>query len=85
MNSRDRVLAAINHSEPDRIPFDLGSGMMTGIHKDAYQNLRVAMGLAREETIRFFEPSMQIVFVGEEVRERLEVGYPSSPASLGAF
>ena len=81
MNSRERVLAAINHSEPDRIPFDLGSGMMTGIHKDAYQNLRVAMGLAREETIRFFEPSMQIVFVGEDLCERLEVDTrPALPA-----
>jgi hypothetical protein len=24
MNSRERVLTAINHREPDRVPFDLG-------------------------------------------------------------
>jgi len=81
VNSRDRVLAAINHREPDRVPFDLGSGMMTGIHKDAYQNLRAAAGFEREDAVRFFEPSMQIVFVGEDVCERLEVDTrPALPA-----
>lgn len=81
VNSRDRVLAAINHREPDRVPFDLGSGMMTGIHKDAYQNLRAAAGFEREDAVRFFEPSMQIVFVSEDVCDRLEVDTrPALPA-----
>ncbi len=81
MNSRDRVLTTLSHKEPDRIPFDLGSGMMTGIHVDAYQNLRDALGLARESKVKFFEPSMQIVFVGEDVCERLEIDTrPALPA-----
>jgi uroporphyrinogen decarboxylase len=45
MNSRERILAAINHREPDRIPFDMGSCQVTGIHAVAYQNLRKALGL----------------------------------------
>ncbi len=45
MNSRERVLTTLNHREPDRIPFDLGSVQVTGIHEIAYHNLRQALGL----------------------------------------
>ncbi len=45
MNSRERILTALDHREPDRIPFDLGSCQVTGIHVAAYQNLRQALGL----------------------------------------
>jgi len=40
MNGRDRLLAALNHLEPDRVPFDLGSTQVTGIHTVAYRALR---------------------------------------------
>ena len=39
MNSRERVLATLQHSEPDKIPFDLGGAPNTGIHIIAYRNL----------------------------------------------
>ena len=45
MNSRERLLTALNHQEPDRIPFDLGSTQVTGIHVIAYQRLRDYLGL----------------------------------------
>ena len=32
MTSRERLLTALNHEEPDRVPIDLG-GNQTGIHK----------------------------------------------------
>jgi uroporphyrinogen decarboxylase len=31
VNSRERVLAAINHQEPDRIPIDIGGSLVSGI------------------------------------------------------
>ena len=46
MNSRHRLLLAIHHQEPDRIPLDLGSTQVTGIHVQAYKKLRGALGLA---------------------------------------
>jgi uroporphyrinogen decarboxylase len=49
MNSRERLLAALNHQEPDRIPFDLGSTQVTGIHVIAYQRLREYLGLPQVE------------------------------------
>jgi uroporphyrinogen decarboxylase len=39
MNSRQRVLAAINHTEPDRLPVDLGATPSSGISAIAYDNL----------------------------------------------
>ena len=40
MNSRERVLMALNHKEPDKVPYDLGGTVVTGIHVQAYKNLR---------------------------------------------
>ena len=40
MNGRERILAALDHQEPDRVPFDLGSTQVTGIHTVAYRALR---------------------------------------------
>ena len=45
MTSRERVLAALAHREPDRIPFDLGGSRVTGIHIRAYARLRAALDL----------------------------------------
>ena len=47
MTSRQRVLAALNHQEPDRVPIDLG-GNQTGIHKGAYQALIEHLGLVED-------------------------------------
>ena len=38
MTSRERVLKALNHEIPDRVPVDLG-GNQTGIHRIAYERL----------------------------------------------
>ena len=45
MNSRERGKMALNHKEPDRIPFDLGGTVLTSIHVNAYRNLRQYLGL----------------------------------------
>ena len=45
MSARERLLTALDHQEPDRVPFDLGSTQVTGIHEIAYRNFRQALGL----------------------------------------
>lgn len=45
MNGRERILTTLAHREPDRVPFDLGSTQVTGIHEVAYRRLRAALGL----------------------------------------
>ena len=50
LSSRERLLIALNHGEPDRIPSDLGSTQVTGIHAVAYQALRHHLGLPQLRT-----------------------------------
>lgn len=49
MTGRERLLTALAHREPDRIPLDLGSTQVTGIHVVAYRKLRQALGLPAVE------------------------------------
>jgi len=46
MNSRERVLTALDHQEPDRGPIDLGSTVVTSIAISTYAALREHLGLA---------------------------------------
>lgn len=45
MISRERVLAAINHTQPDKIPVDMGSNPSSGISAIAYDNLKKYLGM----------------------------------------
>jgi uroporphyrinogen decarboxylase len=46
MISRERVLMALSHREPDRVPVDLGGTDVTSIQYDAYRRLRARLRLA---------------------------------------
>jgi uroporphyrinogen decarboxylase len=72
MNSRERLLTALNHQEPDRIPFDLGSTQVTGIHVVAYRNLRAFMGLPPAEP-RLCDTIQQLALPDDDVIEGLAV------------
>ncbi len=48
MNSRERVLATINHRIPDRVPIDLGGSHVTTFSANAYQNVRAALQLEKK-------------------------------------
>jgi uroporphyrinogen decarboxylase len=50
MTSRERVLAAIAHREPDKVPIDLGAMRSTGITAVAYGNLKRYLGLSGGST-----------------------------------
>jgi len=39
MDSRERILIALSHREPDRVPYDLGALGPSGISIQAYRNL----------------------------------------------
>jgi uroporphyrinogen decarboxylase len=45
MTRRERVLAAIRHKEPDRVPVDLGAMRSTGITAVAYGRLKEYLGI----------------------------------------
>ncbi|MFV1966156.1 MAG: uroporphyrinogen decarboxylase family protein [Pirellulaceae bacterium] len=70
MTPRERLLTAVDHREPDRIPIDLG-GNQTGIHKFAYETLIRHLGLSEE--IEIMDAVQQLARPSEAVLERLRV------------
>lgn len=50
MTSRDRVLAAIAHKEPDRVPIDHGAMRSSGIMAIAYNRLKRHLGITDPPT-----------------------------------
>lgn len=72
MNPRQRLLTALNHQEPDRIPFDLGSTQITGIHVSAYRRLRRALGLPETEP-ELCDSIQQLALPEEDFLQRLQV------------
>jgi uroporphyrinogen decarboxylase len=72
MTHRQRVLATLRHEEPDRIPFDLGSTLVTGITKNAYVNLAQAMGV-ETGPIELCDTIQQIPFVCDNILRVLDV------------
>jgi len=70
MTSRERLLAALRHEVPDRVPLDLG-GNQTGIHKNAYKALLESLNLDRE--IQIMDAVQQLAQPCEEVLERFRI------------
>lgn len=72
MTSRQRVQFAINHKAPDRVPIDLGSTPVTGIHATTYSKLRRALGLD-SKPVRVIEPMQMLAEIEPEVAEILQI------------
>jgi len=72
MNSRERILSALDHREPDRVPFDLGSCQVTGIHVVAYRNLRRALGLPEVE-VEMCDAIQQLAYIDDDLGRRLNI------------
>ncbi len=70
LTPRERLLTALDHREPDRVPIDLG-GNQTGIHKFAYERLVKTLGL--HEDVVIMDLVQQLAKPSEAVLERLGV------------
>jgi uroporphyrinogen-III decarboxylase len=72
MTSKERVLAALNHKEPDRVPVDFGATAVTGIHVKIVGALRAHYGLARGP-VKVHEPYQMLGLVEEDLKQALGV------------
>lgn len=70
MSPRQRLLTALNHQTPDRVPIDLG-GNQTGIHQNAYRKLLAHLGLKDE--VRILDAVQQLADPCEALLERFHV------------
>ncbi len=66
MTPRERVLAALNHEESDRVPLDFGGHRSSGIAAIAYARLRDHLKLSRRP-IRVYDVIQQLAIVDQDV------------------
>jgi len=72
MRPRERVILALKHEEPDRVPIDLGATSVTGIHARAYHDLRKYLGLS-EKSIKIIDVEQELAEVDRDVLELFHV------------
>ena len=72
MTSRERVLAALSHQEPDRVPIDLGGTFVTSIAAQTLHRVRRHLGL-EHRPVKVYDMLQMLGEVEMDVVERLEV------------
>jgi uroporphyrinogen decarboxylase len=84
MDPRERVLAALEHREADRVPRDFGGTRYSSIHAEAYRRLRPALGLPEAE-ISIVDTTQGLAGVHDDILERLgaDVGLVTAGAPHG--
>jgi uroporphyrinogen decarboxylase len=69
MTSRERVMTALDHKEPDRVPIDVGAGYSTSISVEGYEKLKQYLGTTRESVA--LDSIFRIAKIDEGVMHRL--------------
>ncbi|MDR0448060.1 MAG: methyltransferase, partial [Treponema sp.] len=70
MNSRERILSALNHQQPDKVPVDFGGSMVSGISASMVYKLRRAYGLP-EHPVKVIDCYQILGEIEEDLREKL--------------
>lgn len=73
MNSRERLVAALNHNQPDRVPVDFGSTAVTGIHVAAVARVRETVAHDKDYRVKVVEPYQMLGEIDEALRKALAV------------
>lgn len=71
MTSRERILAALNHKEADRIPIDCGSMRSTGLSAIAFNKLKQELHF--DAPCLLYDFQQQLAYTGDFLRERFHV------------
>ena len=83
--SLERVKNTLTHKEPDRIPFDIGSSICTGINIKLLKKLRKYLGLS--EKVKVLEKTTQTGKVEDDLIEKLNIDVkmvaPEPPRNIG--
>ncbi len=73
MNHRQRVVAALDHQETDRVPIDLGSTIVTSATRIAYQNLLEHLHLPPDDDPHVSHRQMDTVYPREDILARYDI------------
>ena len=70
--SKERVLSALAHRQPDRVPLDFGSTAVTGIHVSCVAALREYYGLEKRP-VKVHEPYQMLGYVEEDLKAAMGI------------
>jgi uroporphyrinogen decarboxylase len=71
MTPRERVLSAINHEEPDRVPIVIGVSNATGIKMKTYQDIKEVIGIVAPDNYMYEWPELGTAEIDEATMQRL--------------
>jgi len=84
MRSKDRIIKALKHEEPDKVPLDMCGLVNSGIHINAYRNLLAYLHI-KKSNIQVCDVMQQLACVDEDILEILKVDtrgiYPNEPSN----
>jgi hypothetical protein len=72
MTSRERVLTALDHRQPDRLPIDFGATSVTGMHVSCVAALRDYYGLEKRP-VKVHEPYQMLGLIEEDLQQVIGV------------
>ena len=86
VNSRERVIVALNHRKPDRVPLDLGGSAVTGMHASSVYLLRQALQLDPPGTpVKVVEPYQMLGEIAPDLIDALGVDVVGLGGTRGLF
>ncbi|MFC1693212.1 uroporphyrinogen decarboxylase family protein [Candidatus Latescibacterota bacterium] len=72
MTSRERIRAALNHRQPDRVPVDFGASPVSGIAVGTVYRLRQTLGLdSPDDRVKVIEPYQMLGEIKEDLMKVL--------------
>jgi len=71
LTPKERVIAAINHEEPDRVPIVIGVSNATGIKMKTYREIKERIGVNAPDDYIYEWPELGTAAIDEETFKRL--------------
>ena len=84
MTPKGRVLASLNHREPEAVPLDFGSTAVTGIHVAAVAELRDYYDLERRP-VKVYEPYQMLGLIEDDLKGIMGIDVEGIPAPETLF
>jgi len=72
MTARERVQKSLNHTTPDKVPVDLGSTGVTGVHVSCVAALRDYYGLEKRP-VKVHEPYQMLGWVDDDLMDAMGI------------
>ncbi|MHB1307413.1 MAG: uroporphyrinogen decarboxylase family protein [Limisphaerales bacterium] len=85
MTARERLHAALNHQQPDRVPVDFGATFVTGIHVSVVHRLRQRLLGQPDHRVKVIEPYQMLGEIDDPLREALGIDVVGVPPRRSIF